>query len=562
MDVPLSIILDVLSKYPIENHIPESDKRVYKGVSMMPNPPIELVASLIHVSLLSVAVQAGGLENGQSCVCLRDRDRDALETEEVLRGLIIIESEFPMEYIFHEIHSVFIVLSDWERAMLDCIIHKDLATLVALGENITGHQIFVMDSSLALLAHTSGSAEQLWEKLLPLGSSYDIRALFGTGRSEGAHNKPTVHIVNDLLLSEHPLAVGTMAINTSYAVYVIAECAKRPVNSTLIALIEIFTAYVESFVKNRLGSPAECVRVYDRLVNDLIEGKVTNPKIIKSRCEFSGLKDTAPYTLLRIEFKRPGRISYSQVMDELSVVLPEIKPMLFKGHVLAIHYSKNGDCRPHTRDCEGLPEFLHRYGAVCGVSGLMYNIASIKTAYEQTEFAVDYGRRVRKNKLLSDEDQAELSISVQRDVYRYEDYDVYRIIDGGSQQKEIPYSNSNCLCALSKLWLNDKSSRLNNLKLLYIYLLTERQGTLTARILHMHRNNVYYHITRIEELLGIDLNDPTLRTKLLMTYKILDLYGEDYLSTSDYYNSLDTEILRELCALNKTKSIKKTLGAL
>ena len=78
----------------------------------------------------------------------------------------------------------------------------------------------------------------------------------------------------------------------------------------------------------------------------------------------------------------------------------------------------------------------------------------------------------------------------------------------------------------------------------------------------MHRNNIYYHITRIEEQLGIDLNDPELRTKLLMSYKIIDLYGVDYLSMSDYYNSLDTDILRELCALNKTKTIKKTLGAL
>ena len=60
--------------------------------------------------------------------------------------------------------------------------------------------------------------------------------------------------------------------------------------------------------------------------------------------------------------------------------------------------------------------------------------------------------------------------------------------------------------------------------------------------------------------MDIDLDDPALRIKLLMTYKILDLYGVDYLGTSDYYKSLDTDILRELCALNNTKTIKKTLG--
>ena len=73
MDLPLSIILDVLSKYKMETHIPDTEKRMYKGISMMPDPPYDLVASLLHVSLLSVVVRAGGLEKGQTCVCLRDR---------------------------------------------------------------------------------------------------------------------------------------------------------------------------------------------------------------------------------------------------------------------------------------------------------------------------------------------------------------------------------------------------------------------------------------------------------------------------------------------------------
>ena len=44
-------------------------------------------------------------------------------------------------------------------------------------------------------------------------------------------------------------------------------------------------------------------------------------------------------------------------------------------------------------------------------------------------------------------------------------------------------------------------------------------------MLYMHRNNVVYRIGRIEEMLGIDLNDHNTRLKLLVSYAMLKLYG-------------------------------------
>ena len=148
-------------------------------------------------------------------VCVTGK-RDERETHTVLHGLIIIETEYPMEYIFHEIHNVFILLSDWERAMLDCIIHKDFGTLAALGENVIGHRILILDTSLALLAHSSGSTEQLWDKLAEFSSRHDIKALLRTDLSSGPKTGSSVCIVDDFLLSEQAVAVITIEINPVY----------------------------------------------------------------------------------------------------------------------------------------------------------------------------------------------------------------------------------------------------------------------------------------------------------------------------------------------------------
>jgi DNA-binding PucR family transcriptional regulator len=44
-------------------------------------------------------------------------------------------------------------------------------------------------------------------------------------------------------------------------------------------------------------------------------------------------------------------------------------------------------------------------------------------------------------------------------------------------------------------------------------------------MLHMHRNTVLYHISRIEDVLGVSLEDPEVRLKLSLCFKVLELEG-------------------------------------
>jgi DNA-binding PucR family transcriptional regulator len=58
---------------------------------------------------------------------------------------------------------------------------------------------------------------------------------------------------------------------------------------------------------------------------------------------------------------------------------------------------------------------------------------------------------------------------------------------------------------------------------LYAYLTSERRATTAGRTLHMHRNSVLYHITRIEDLAGISLDDYWTRLKLLLAFHFMEL---------------------------------------
>ena len=69
----------------------------------------------------------------------------------------------------------------------------------------------------------------------------------------------------------------------------------------------------------------------------------------------------------------------------------------------------------------------------------------------------------------------------------------------------------------------DKKNNTDNYHILYTYLQSNRKTTEAAKVLHMHRNNVTYRVKRIEELFGLDLEDPQMRLKVQYSFCILDL---------------------------------------
>ena len=69
----------------------------------------------------------------------------------------------------------------------------------------------------------------------------------------------------------------------------------------------------------------------------------------------------------------------------------------------------------------------------------------------------------------------------------------------------------------------DEQKHTQYANLLYTYLMSECKPTDTARALHMHRNNVIYHVERLSEQLGVDLEDPETRLRLLLSFKVMDL---------------------------------------
>jgi sugar diacid utilization regulator len=158
---------------------------------------------------------------------------------------------------------------------------------------------------------------------------------------------------------------------------------------------------------------------------------------------------------------------------------------------------------------------------MCGVSLLFSNLEEVPFSFKQSSLALKYSNRLRGSNLLKSK---QLRGSKESRVNFYSDNYVFSLFGENEGSAELWY---HCFFhgLLKKLYQHDQRHKSNNIQLLYVFLNCERNATEAANILNMHRNSVTYHIIRIQEMLGLDLDDPTLRYMLMISFSLLELYG-------------------------------------
>lgn len=73
---------------------------------------------------------------------------------------------------------------------------------------------------------------------------------------------------------------------------------------------------------------------------------------------------------------------------------------------------------------------------------------------------------------------------------------------------------------MQKLSEEDRGNGTNHLDIFWQYLICERNATMVADRLHMHRNTVLYRMDKIQKRFDLDLTDPNVREKMILDFKM------------------------------------------
>lgn len=76
---------------------------------------------------------------------------------------------------------------------------------------------------------------------------------------------------------------------------------------------------------------------------------------------------------------------------------------------------------------------------------------------------------------------------------------------------------------LEKLAKEDRENGTENARILMMYQYYNGKTSIVANKMHMHRNTVIYHLDKIQQRFGFDLDDPCMRNRLLVDSKVFNV---------------------------------------
>ena len=148
-------------------------------------------------------------------------------------------------------------------------------------------------------------------------------------------------------------------------------------------------------------------------------------------------------------------------------------------------------------------EFLRLGNLKAGVSMQGHDFMNFRYYYRQTQIAHEVG----------------LSEDLQEPIYYFEKYAFHYFFRQASQ---VLLPEMLCAPQLLKLIEYDKKHDTEFTYTLQRYLINERNIKITASELHIHRSTMNYRISRLKELLEIDLENSENRLYLLNSFYMLD----------------------------------------
>jgi sugar diacid utilization regulator len=526
-----NIVLETLQQYRGANYLDKNDDRAYKWISMLPSDPDEMERDILYTCMLSEAMERNLEKPGHNYLCIQDRPAGDSESAEALAGVIVINDE---DMAISKLHNIvlrrFLQISEWVSNMQVALIENcDYQRLLDYCEPILNNFIAICDASYSLLAYTKNipCRDPINVKLLEKGyhSEETMQKFKDKKRFEVYEQETGVLLSAPGVISRFEIIGKWCRYDGALLIHVVMECSQTHASLASVDLFEILMKHVNTcFVRQQR---AQLSQTHTSLLNGILYDDIENPFILGERAKTAGIPVSGNFDAYVIAFEDNSIVLIGRFVQELMAYLPKSKVIAhnYKVSVLNIYSSQNVKTQS-TKSLARVALLLEKYSATCGVSEPFTALPEFKDAHTQAECAQAMGPQLsapRNFKMLSDNVYPIIAPRNNGCVYHYDDVYIYHMLQSAQSGPFAVFNHTAHMRALQKLIKYDEENETSLVQILYAHLISERRATASGKLLNMHRNNVRYHITRIEEILDMDLDDYWTRMKLMLTFHLLDI---------------------------------------
>ena len=505
MKIPMELLLERLAYLKPRVKLPDRGIWV-SGVRMLPTRGGKISKEYVYFGTYA---DFDWIEEGLILIAVVPPGAPDPERER----FILLETEEPLSDIINDLLGLEALLQHWERDMIQAMgSGPSLQRLLELSEPVLGNPILVLDPAFRTLGCTRSfeTDNVVFRELSELG--YLTQETFNSLKEHGYFTED--HYTGETLilppseLKDFTSTLTAILDGTTVRYLVLMLCCNVECTPGLLALFRFLLEKIRICLAQMDDVIGEQREQYEYFLLDLLEKREMGPEEIeeRGRCFLQMRKEH--YNCVVIRLNRSTDMYRKHAQLTLRNLCAEWEPIIYKDTILLAASLGNRRLMEYfdtQSQLERLSGFLEHADARAGISNQFSSYEGFREASQQGIAALELGRKLERE---------------EGNLYWYADYAVFQFLTVAGERLGLQTMLNPLLTEITGY---DQAHHTEYLAILEAFLRNERNYTNTARELHMHRNNVIYHMKRMYELFSFQLDDPELRLQLNLSYRVLRL---------------------------------------
>lgn len=278
----------------------------------------------------------------------------------------------------------------------------------------------------------------------------------------------------------------------------------RPIQPGDFYALEYLGHMVEQCIKNKKLILLSVGNDIESFFMDFLDGKIRDERSVIPYLDYLSWDRNDRYLCLSLmsDQKEINMVSTMATLGQIEAQISSGYATLYKNSVAVIVNLSYSDST--AADILSKLALTLRDGLLkAGISSECTDFMLVPQAYRQAHIALEFGRN-SKSMLW---------------YYYFDDYMLDYIIDSASREIPIRLLCTDSLCELQKYDEENHTDLYNTLR---VYLRLNRNVLQTSKELFIHRSTLMYRLTRINQITGIDLDDPKECLKISISYYMLE----------------------------------------
>jgi len=509
MQISVNIIIDYIKDFNPQINI-ESREKTFGGVGIATKKTQGLYHNQLYVCSINDFLNSPNRDRQISLIIVK-KPNEEIPYDYSLHNTIVVDFSGDMIDFYSYIQSIFSHLFNWCAKMDEYLIKKrSIQEILALSESVLQNTITISDSSFALVAYTEG---------IPCDDTFTSRLI-----QNGYHDQTAIDRFNKYKLPEfwkdaidiytnynknicdYPIVCKVVHYYNNYYSHIVMVCNNREPSEGLKDLFKMLVDHLVICFETQWNNNNQMPHIHDSLLISLIGPNSMSEEAARNRARNSGLPFQSNFRFFKIVTPEASNIMLQRIDREITNAIPDAKVTLHQQSLMVLISQPPKNKDKFEEILTHIKKTLKMYNAMAGVSDKFTVLTDLRLAHEQAKLA--------------------LSCAKGAEAILFNDCYLRALLTGDPQTAYL-VQNSEAYLKLKSIEEYDSKHGTNNFELLQTYLNFDRKATETAELMHMHRNNIIYRIGRLCEQVGLDLDNPAVRLRLLIAFETFQKKIED-----------------------------------